>query len=463
MQGVGAVVLAAGQGKRMCSELPKVLHHAVGVPLVCHVLDAVRGAGITEVVVVIGQGAELVKETLGPEYGYAFQEKRLGTGDAVRQAMPYLTPECKEVLVLCGDTPLLKAETLVELIQKRRETGAAAAVLSGVLEEPTGYGRVLRDSNNMVEAIVEQSDATAEQELIREINTGSYIFAREALEETIYRLQPDNKQGEYYLTDCIHLIKEKDKPVTALIAPVEETAGINTRSQLAAAEKILRQRECERLMDQGVTIQDPDTTYIDKGVRVGQDSIIYPFTFLEGETVVGKGCTLGPGSRIHSALLGDDVSVQYSVITASIIGDQCQIGPYAHIRPGNHLADQVKVGGFVELKASVVGEGSKIPHLSYIGDTTVGSQVNIGAGTIVCNYDGLHKHKTLIEDQAFIGSNTNLVAPVQVGKGAVIGAGSTITRDVPADSLAVERAQQLVHPDWRKKRGKGNNIKKDQE
>ncbi|MDD2360425.1 MAG: bifunctional UDP-N-acetylglucosamine diphosphorylase/glucosamine-1-phosphate N-acetyltransferase GlmU [Syntrophaceticus schinkii] len=458
MQGVGAVILAAGQGKRMRSETPKVLHCAAGRPLVRHVLDAVEEAGITEVVVVIGQGADMVREALGPQYNYALQEKQLGTGDAVLKALPHLSAECKEVLVVCGDTPLLRSETLAKLVRSRQETGAAAAVLTGIFEDPQGYGRIIRTADDMVEAIVEESDATVEQKRIQEINTGSYAFTKEALETTIHRLQPDNKQGEYYLTDCIYLLREADQPVTAVIAPTIETAGINTRRQLADAERILREWECERLMSEGVTIYDPSTTYVDKGVQVGQDTIIYPFTFLEGKTIIGRRCVIGPGTRLHSVLLGDDVSVQYSVVAASTVGNECQIGPYSHIRPGNVLADQVKIGGFVELKASSVGEGSKIPHLSYIGDTVIGTDVNIGAGTITCNYDGAHKHKTFIEDGVFIGSNTNLVAPVSVGKDAVIGAGSTITRDVPAACLAVERAKQVMIPDWgQKKRKKGEH------
>jgi bifunctional UDP-N-acetylglucosamine pyrophosphorylase/glucosamine-1-phosphate N-acetyltransferase len=459
MKRVGAIVLAAGQGKRMLSDLPKVLHCAAGVPLVRHVLDAVEGAGITEIIVFIGQGAELVQEALGVDYKFAFQERQLGTGDAVLKAMPYLSEECQDVLVVCGDTPLLTSETLKKLIITRRDAAAAAAVLTSIFDDPKGYGRVVKNADNMVEAIIEEVDASSEQKEIQEINTGLYAFAKEALQATIRRLQPDNQQGEYYLTDCIHLLREAGQPVTALLSSTEETAGINTRSQLADAERILRKRECRRLMDEGVTIHDPDTTYIDKGVQVGRDTVIYPFTFLEGETVIGKGCTLGPGTRLCSAVLGNNVSIQYSVVMESAIGDGCNIGPFAYLRPGNTLGDDVKIGDFVELKMTSVGQGSKIPHLSYVGDATVGSGVNIGAGTITCNYDGVNKYKTLIEDGVFVGSNTNLVAPVSVGKNAVIGAGSTITKDVPPASLAIERAKQDVIPDWKKKRKKGSNKK----
>ena len=270
MQRVGAVVLAAGQGKRMMSDTPKVLHCAAGVPLVRLVLDAVEDAGITEVVVVVGQGADMVREALGPEYTYALQEKQLGTGDAVLQALPHLSDHCKEVLVVCGDTPLLTSETLEKLVKSRQDTGSAAAVLTGIIDDPKGYGRVIKTADNMVEAIVEESDASVEQKRIQEINTGSYVFTKEGLEATIYRLQPDNKQGEYYLTDCIRLLREARRPVTAVVAPTIETAGINTRQQLAEAEQVLRERECLRLMDEGVTIFDPRTTYVDKGVQVGR-------------------------------------------------------------------------------------------------------------------------------------------------------------------------------------------------
>jgi bifunctional UDP-N-acetylglucosamine pyrophosphorylase/glucosamine-1-phosphate N-acetyltransferase len=457
MREVGAVILAAGQGKRMLSKTPKVLHQAAGRPLVGHVLDAVEGAGIKEIIVVIGQGADLVQSTLGPGYTYALQEHPLGTGDAVLQALPHLAADCQEVMVLCGDTPLLRPETLIRLIEARREAGAAAAVLTSIFEDPHGYGRILKKDSQLVEAIIEECDATPEQKKINEINTGTYVFTREALEATISRLKPDNKQGEYYLTDCVRLLREEGSPVVAVVAPAEETAGINTRVQLAAAERLLRKRECLRLMEAGVTICDPETAYIDKGVDVGQDTVLYPFTFLEGGTRVGRGCTVGPGTRLSGATLGDEVTVQFSVVIDSVISDSCQIGPFAYIRPGSRLDERVKIGDFVELKKAQVGPGSKIPHLSYIGDAVLGSGVNIGAGTITCNYDGLEKHQTVIEDGVFVGSNANLVAPVAIGKDAVIGAGSTITKDVPASALAVERARQAVVPDWSKKKKEKEN------
>jgi bifunctional UDP-N-acetylglucosamine pyrophosphorylase/glucosamine-1-phosphate N-acetyltransferase len=453
MEGITAIILAAGQGKRMKSEIPKVLHRAAGTPLIQYVIDSVVSAAIDELIIVTGQGSEQVRQALGADYSYALQTEPRGTGDAVKRALPNLSAGCLEVLVCCGDTPLLTGATLSTLIETRRQSGAEAVVLSSVFDNPAGYGRICRGSDNMVEAIVEDKDATQEQKEICEINTGTYIFTREALEKTINRLTPDNKQGEYYLTDCIALLRGDGMPVAAVTAPPEETVGINTRRELAAAEHTLRQRQCDRLMDAGVTIIDPASTFIDRQVEVGPDTVIYPFTLLEGSTRVGRRCLLGPGTRLVSATLGEDVTVQSSVIMESEVGNSCNIGPFAYIRPGSVLADQVKIGDFVELKKTVVGHGSKIPHLSYVGDSLIGSGVNVGAGTITCNYDGVHKHQTIIEDGAFIGSNTNLVAPVTVGQGAVTGAGSTITRDVPAHALAVERARQTVIAEWVLKKG----------
>ncbi len=446
------MILAAGKGKRMQSVVPKVLHKVAGAPLVAHVVDAVREAGITEIVVVVGKNTQNLQEVLGDSCRYVLQEEPLGTGDAVQRALPALAAETQEVVVLCGDTPLLTGATIRKLIEERRRTSAAVAVLTSIVADPSGYGRILRDEEGMVVGIIEEADATPEQQLISEINTGTYVFLREALEATLSRLRPENQQGEYYLTDCIGLLREAKRLVCAVAAPAEETAGVNTRKDLVFAEKILRERQCQRLLEAGVTIIDPATTYVDKGVEVGRDTVIYPFTILEGKTRVGEGCVLGPGTRIVDCAVGDRVTIQYSVVVGSTLGHDCQVGPFSYIRPGTVLAAGVKVGDFVELKKAVIGAGSKVPHLSYIGDAVVGEGVNIGAGTITCNYDGVRKHETRIGDRAFIGSNTNLVAPVTIGEGAVTGAGSTITKDVPPGALAVERARQVIVPNWRKKK-----------
>jgi bifunctional UDP-N-acetylglucosamine pyrophosphorylase/glucosamine-1-phosphate N-acetyltransferase len=436
----------------MKSALPKVLHRCAGAPLIRYVLDAVAAAGIDEVVIVIGNSASLVREALGEGYRYAYQEQQLGTGDAVARALPELSPACRELLVLCGDTPLLTSGTLNALLKTRRAAGADACILTSLFENPSGYGRIVRDASGLVAAIVEDGDATAEQREIREINTGTYAFDRQALEAALPGLRPDNSQGEYYLTDVIAMLRRSGRPVAAVAATAAETAGINTRRELAAVERIIRQRECERVMDSGVTIIDPAVTYIDPGVEVGRDTVIYPMCFLESNTRIGQNCVIGPGTRLINAVLGDRVAVQSSLLVECTIGDGCQIGPFAYLRPGTVLAERVKVGDFVELKQAVVGCDSKIPHLSYVGDAVIGAGVNVGAGTITCNYDGVNKHQTTIGDGAFIGSNTNLVAPVTIGREAVTGAGSTITKDVPDSALAVERARQTVVPDWRRAR-----------
>ncbi len=451
MSSTAAVILAAGQGKRMKSALPKVLHRCAGIPLIRYVLDAVAAAGVTEVVIVIGAGAALVREALGDSYKYVLQEPQRGTGDAVAKALPQVSSGCGDLLVLCGDTPLLTPGSLTRLLATRREASAGACILTSMFDDPSGYGRIVRDASGLVEAIVEDGDATPGQKEIAEINTGTYSFERAALAEALAGLRPENSQGEYYLTDVIGLLRQGGRAVAALAAPSAETAGINTRRELAAAERIFRQRECERLMDAGVTVIDPAVTYIDRGVEVGQDTVIHPFCFLEGATRVGANCVVGPGTRLVDTKLGSGVVVQSSLLIGSTAGDGCQIGPFAYLRPGTMLSEGVKVGDFVELKQVQVGPGSKIPHLSYVGDAVLGAGVNVGAGTITCNYDGVSKHKTHIGDGAFIGSNTNLVAPVRIGREAVTGAGSTITKDVPEGSLAVERARQAVVPGWRKR------------
>lgn len=449
----GTVVLAAGQGKRMKSGLPKVLHKIAGMPLICHVLDSLEEAGIDNIVIVVGKDAEMIQDVLGTRYKYALQDPPLGTGDAVKKALPFLD-ECEEILIVCGDTPLLTAQTLISMIQERRSKDAGACVLTTCLEDPGGYGRILRSAEDLIAGIIEDRDATDEQKKIKEVNAGTYVFRRNALESALLRLNSDNSQGEYYLTDCIELLRKAGFSVTALSAPPEEAIGVNTRRELAAAGEILRMRVCNRLMEEGVTIVDPATTYLDKRVEVGQDTIIYPFTFLEGKTKVGQNCVLGPGTRVVDSTIGDCVEARNSIIIESVVGSRCQIGPFAYIRPGSVLGEGVKIGDFVELKRAAVGAGSKIPHLSYVGDAVIGSGVNVGAGTITCNYDGVDKYETHIEDGAFIGSNTNLVAPVTVGKDAVTGAGSTITKDVPPGALALERSRQVIIPEWAKKRQK---------
>jgi len=447
-----AIILAAGQGTRMKSKLPKVLHKVVGIPMLEHVLNSLDEAKIIRKIVVLGHEAEIVENSLGRKVEVVYQKEQLGTGHAVMQAKDLITASEDPVLVLCGDTPLLTAETLLKLMRQHHEKNAVITVLTSIINNPKGYGRIIRNEQG-VKAIVEEKDASETEKIVQEINTGTYCFNGDFLLKSLDKLTTDNSQGEYYLTDLIKLAVQDNLKVEACVLEnVKESLGINNRIQLAEAEKILRLRVLEQLMSSGVTIIDPQATYIDANVEIGQDTIIYPGTYLEGKTVVGSDCIIGPGTRVVDCRIGNGVQVQNTVIFESQIGNNCNIGPFAYLRPGTVLEDDVKVGDFVEIKKSKVGKGSKVPHLSYVGDAVLGDKVNVGCGSITCNYDGKAKHVTIIEDEAFIGSNTNLVAPVTIGKNAVIGAGSTITRDVPEGALGIGRPRQKNFPNWAKEK-----------
>ncbi len=427
----------------MKSEYPKVMHKVAGQPMVMHVVAAARRAGIPRIILVLGHGRQQVEKALdGKGLEFVVQEEQLGTGHALMQAEKLVDPS-DTVLVLCGDTPLLKADTLCALLSYHRERQAQATVLSTRLADPVGYGRIIRDEEGRLERIVEEKDATDEIKSVDEINSGLYCFEAQAVFQALKEVKPDNAQKEYYLTDVLPIMMKKGLKVEVFFHPVaEEVYGINDRVQLAYAEKIMRQRKNRELMNNGVTMLDPDSTFIDAEVEVGTDTIIYPFTIIEGSTRIGSGCVIGPGTHIIESVVGDGVIIERSKLMECEVGDGCNIGPFGYIRPGTVLGQGVKVGDFVEIKKSVIGDGSKVPHLAYVGDAQVGKRVNIGAGTITCNYDGRYKHLTVIEDEAFIGSNTNLVAPVRIGRGAITGAGSTITKEVPPGALAVERAKQ---------------------
>ncbi|MGB9858857.1 MAG: bifunctional UDP-N-acetylglucosamine diphosphorylase/glucosamine-1-phosphate N-acetyltransferase GlmU [Moorellaceae bacterium] len=443
MQRVVAVILAAGEGKRMRSDVPKVLHRIAGKTLVEHVIAAVEAAGVEEIILVVGHGGEQVQAELGPGFKYAWQEKQLGTGHALAQAKA-LAQEADLLLVLCGDTPLLRPQTLAGLVAEHQKQRAAATLLVAEIEDPTGYGRVVRDREGRVQRIVEERDAGEGVKAIKEVNAGAYCFDASRVWPALAEIKPENAQQEYYLTDVVHWFCRRGDLVQAVsCADPEEILGVNDRVQLARAGKVLHRRVNERLMLHGVTLVDPDVTYIDVGVEVGRDTVIFPFTFLEGSTSIGSGCTIGPCTKIKDSRIGDATVVTHAVLQESLVGSGCQVGPFAYLRPGTVLADRVKVGDFVEIKASRIGEGSKVPHLTYLGDAVVGKGVNIGAGTITCNYDGQKKWRTVIGDGAFIGSNTNLVAPVEVGEKALVGAGSTITENVPSGALALGRARQV--------------------
>lgn len=458
MKRAAAVILAAGKGKRMHSSRPKVLHELAGKPLVQYVAEAALAAGLAPVVVVIGHGGEEVQGALGEGFLYAWQKEQLGTGHAVMQAMEVLPPEVEQVVVLAGDVPLLTATTVQGLVEEFTKAQAKGAVLTACLADPSGYGRVVRQGDRLVARIVEHGDASPEELAIQEVNSGIYCFERAALAECLQALRPDNVQGEYYLTDVVQLMGRRDWPVVAYrVEDPQEIMGINNRVQLAEAESIMRRRLNTKLMLAGVTMIDPSTTYIDAGVEIGQDTVIHPFTILRGKTRIGRGCTVGPQVNLRDTTLGDEVEIRYTVAEEAKIGDQAKIGPFAYLRPGTVLGRGVKVGDFVEIKKSFIDEGSKVPHLTYIGDAVIGKSVNVGAGTITCNYDGQQKHQTVIEDGVFIGSNSNLVAPIKIGANAYVAAGSTLTSDVPAESLAVARERQRIIPDWSKKRRAGQD------
>lgn len=446
---LAAVVLAAGKGTRMKSNLPKVLHKVCGQPMIVQVLDALNQIGVEKIVTVVGFSGDQVERAISGQTEIVYQQQQLGTAHALLQAQNKLSDFPGHILVVCGDTPLIKPETLASLAQFHVARGAVATVLTARLNDPTGYGRVIRDETGRIARIVEQKDASPDDLAVDEINSGIYCLAVPGLFKNLAGLTPENAQGEYYLTDIIETYVGRGLPVEArLVEDPAEIQGINDRKQLAGAEAVLRQRVLEELMLSGVTVMDPHSTFIDRSVEVGKDTIIYPFTIIEGKTVIGEECIIGPGSHLTDVKIGDKVSIQNSVLQESDIGDGSLIGPFAYIRPGCQLGRGVKVGDFVELKKTVIGDGSKVPHLSYVGDAQVGEKVNIGAGTITCNYDGKNKWQTRIGNNAFIGSNTNLVAPVEVGEGAVTGAGSTITKDVPAGALGVARGLQKVIPNW---------------
>lgn len=451
-----AVVLAAGKGTRMRSDQAKVAHRVGGQSIIEHVLDAVAWAGIEQAVVVVGHQKEEVQALLANRPGLAFaeQKEQLGTAHALLMAREYL-PAGGQIMVLAGDTPLLRSEVLQQMCDYHLGSGAAATVLSTQFADPYGYGRIIRDARGAFERIVEHKDASEAERAVCEINSGIYCFDADRVWEALRQVGKDNAQGEYYLPDVLAVMRRSGLQVGIFLTDAcEDIQGINDRVQLAAAEKILRQRKNTALMESGVTIMDPDSTFIDLPVAIGPDTVIYPFTIIEGATQIGVACEIGPYVRINDAIIGSRVKIENSRVIEACIGDECDIGPYAYLRPGADLGRKVKVGNSSEIKKSVIGDGSKVPHLSYVGDARIGRGVNIGAGTITCNYDGINKFETIIEDDVFIGSNTNLIAPVRIGARATTGAGSTISRDVPAGALGVERAPQKNLENWAERKRK---------
>lgn len=453
MSDLVTVILAAGKGTRMKSKLPKVLHKAGGKSMVQHVLDAARSAGAKRNIVVTGFGGEMVREALGNQAEFVEQKEQLGTGHAVQQTADLLVGENGTVMVLCGDTPLLTGALLKKLYDEHVAAGAKATVLTAIMPDATGYGRIIRLADGSVARIVEHKDATEAERQVQEVNSGIYCFAARELFDSLKQVNNDNAQGEYYLPDVLEILKKQGEKIWAVAADdYESTLGINSRLQLAGAEKILRRRKNEELMAEGVTIMDPSTTYIDCDVKVGHDTVIYPMTWLEGDTEIGEECEIGPSVRFQNVKAGNGVTGQFTYAHDCVMEDGVILGQFTHIRPDTRLAEKVKIGNFVEVKNSTIGKGSKLPHLSYIGDTDMGSGVNMGCGTITVNYDGKTKFRTKIGNDAFVGCNSNLVAPVEVEDGAYIGAGSTITKTVPTGTLAIARARQKNIDGWTDKR-----------
>lgn len=438
-----AIVLAAGQGKRMKSKLYKVLHPVCGKPMVGHVLSAVKKVNCERSVVVVGHGAEAVQSYLGTSAEYVLQEEQLGTGHAVKQAKPLLGGEEGITLVICGDTPLVTEETLEALISLHSRSGAAATVLTASLDNPVGYGRIIRGANDSVQRIVEQKDCSLAEAAVQEINTGTYCFDNAKLFAALEKLTNQNAQQEYYLTDVIGILVQEGEIVEGYLTnDYAESIGVNDRLALSEAESFMRERILRKHMLSGVTIIDPSSTYIGADVTIGADSIIYPGSFISGHSVIGEDCIIGPSTEIEDCQIHSGAKVKQSVLCQAEVGRGTTVGPFAYLRPGAKLGEDVKVGDFVEIKNASLGDGSKVSHLSYIGDAKVGKNVNIGCGAITVNYDGYNKSITEIEDDAFIGSNVNLIAPVKVGKGAYVVAGSTITHSVNDNDLAIARNRQ---------------------
>ncbi|MBI3805654.1 MAG: bifunctional UDP-N-acetylglucosamine diphosphorylase/glucosamine-1-phosphate N-acetyltransferase GlmU [Nitrospirae bacterium] len=451
--GEAAIILAAGQGKRMKSTLPKVLHPLSGSPMLFYILDLVKQAEIQKSFVIIGHQAEQVSKAVADRgVTCLLQDPPLGTGHAVLQAKEALFGFTGSVLILSGDTPLLRPETLRQLREAHRSAGATMTILTTRLANPYGYGRVIRKKNGAILQVIEEKDATPAQRAIDEVNTGVYIIEAPFLFEALGEVQPNNQQKEYYLTDLIGIAARRGEPLAGVEADPDEVIGVNSRADLARAEAILQKRIVTHWMSEGVTFIDPAQVRIGPAVEIGRDVLIYPGVTLEGKSAIGEGSTLYP-CRIKNSRLGAQVVVKdYSVVEDSEIESDASVGPFAHLRPGTVLRRGAKVGNFVEIKKSELGEGSKANHLTYIGDTVVGKGVNIGAGTITCNYDGEKKYRTIIEDDVFIGSDTQLVAPVRVGAGALIAAGTTVTRDVPPGSLAISRVRQENKEGWAAKK-----------
>lgn len=444
-----AIVLAAGFGTRMKSRTHKVLHDVCGKPMIAHILDQLERLSFDQVIVVVGQQREAVEAAVANRADIAVQTEQLGTGHAVQAALPILKSADGATVVLYGDAPLIRAETIQQLLDTRAGQDAAAVVLTATLDDPSGLGRVCLDAGGMLHSIVEEKDASEAERRNKLTNTGIYAYRTDQLIRAIGLLKNHNTQQEYYLTDTLGILREQGQAVYALeVTDPEEIASVNDRVQLAAVESILRRRICQAWMRAGVTIIDPEHTYIGLDVQLERDVTLLPGTILEGRTVIGEDCIIGPNTRLDSAVIRRGATVEYSIVLDSEIGEDSSVGPFTYVRPHSRVGARVKVGDFVEVKKSTIGDDSKVSHLAYIGDADIGRRVNVGCGVITVNYDGEHKHLTTVGDDSFIGSNTNLIAPVTVGEGAYVCAGSTVTDNVPDDGFAIARERQVTKENY---------------
>lgn len=444
------LILAAGKGTRMKSELPKVIHEVNGIPMISKIIKVLEILKPEENILILGHKKEEVLKVVGEDADYVVQTEQLGTGHAVLQAKDKLKDYDGDVMVLCGDTPLLREETLKELYKFHRDTNSVTTILTSIYENPFGYGRIVKE-NGLVKAIVEEKEADAETKKIKEVNAGVYCFKGRELFDALSKITNNNEKGEYYLTDVIGIQVGEGKKVQSFVLNDNiEILGVNSKVELAQASKVLRDRKNIELMEKGAILIDPSAVYAEEDVKVGRDTVIYPGAILQGKTVIGENCQILGTTRIIDSTLGDNIKIESSVIEESILEKGVTVGPFAHLRPKSHLKEKVHIGNFVEVKKSTLEKGVKAGHLTYLGDAQIGEDTNIGAGTITCNYDGKNKFKTVIGKNSFIGSDSMLVAPVVIGENALVGAGSVITKDVPDNSLAVSRSKQIIKNDWRK-------------
>lgn len=440
---IKVLILAAGQGTRMKSEIPKVMHKVCNLPMLEYVVANAESLSDEKPIIVVGHKAEKIKEYIGARGKFVLQEQRLGTGHAIMIAADHIKDD-DMVLIICGDTPLITKIALESMKEKMKTKDAI--IMTSIVDNPFGYGRIITDTDGNFIKIVEEKDATEEERKVKVINGGTYFVRGSNLLENLKKITNENSQKEYYLTDIFKFINN----VGFVQVDESELLGINSRVQLAQANKIMQRKINENLMNEGVEFVDPEHTYVDKGVKIGRDSIIYPNCHLRGKTIIGENCKIMEGSTIENSIVGNFITIRNSVITESEIGDYSTIGPFAYLRPKSIIGKNVKIGDFVEVKNANMGDGSKASHLSYIGDATVGENVNIGCGVVFVNYDGKNKFRSTVNNNAFVGSNVNVVAPVEIGEGAYIATGTTVTKDIPAKALCVGRSRETIKEDWNK-------------